>query len=148
ASLVGKTFLGTPPNAGPDELGDIQTWEWAVGGNALSIRHAIEDGSYGGETLIYHDEAKGTLAYMYVTNAGFATQGTMTFGADESWTSQEAVSGHPTITEVKSTGRIQADGTMNMTSEYLDDGKWVPGHAFIYREVFDRQPVVNGPEAS
>lgn len=147
-NFVGKTYLGKPPNAGPDELGDIQAWEWAVGGTAMSIRHAIEDGSYGGETLIYHDDAKQSLAYMYVTNAGFATQGTMSFGDDGSWTSVEAVSGHESITEVRSTGRSNPDGALTMNSEYLQNGSWVPGHAFIYQEVTDRTPIVKGPRPS
>ena len=47
----------------------------------------------------------------------------------------EIVSGNENgITEVKSVGTILPDGKMQSKSQYLKNGEWVEGHAFIYEE--------------
>jgi len=38
------------------------------------------------------------------------------------------------MTEVKATGEVHADGAMHSKSEYLKEGKWVPGHEVNYKE--------------
>lgn len=143
--FVGRTFRGEPLEASSEANADIQSWDWALGGAGLSIRHALEDGSYGGETLIYHDNAADALAYVYVTNAGFRTEGIFLLEEDGSWQAEEDVSGHDTITKVRSTGRERLDGTLLSTSEYFKDGTWTPGHEFLYREVFDMSPDLKTP---
>ena len=143
--FVGRTFRGEPTGEGADTVADIQSWDWALGGAGLSIVHALEDGSYGGETLIYQDGESDDLVYVYVTNAGFRTEGSFVLNEDGSWSAEEAVTGHDTITRVRSTGEERSDGTLLMISEYLSDGDWTPGHRFIYREVFGVEPTLNVP---
>ena len=36
--------------------------------------------------------------------------------------------------EGKATTEARADGTMQVKSEYLKEGKWVPGHEVNYKE--------------
>ncbi len=143
--LVGKTFVGRTP--GEDQSGgDVQRWDWALGGAGLSISHALSDGSYGGETLVYRDGETDALVYVYVTNAGFRTEGSFDIGADGSWTAEEAVTGHPSITLVRSTGRMREDGVLVSSSQYLDNGEWVDGHTFEYREAAEGvQPTLDPP---
>jgi hypothetical protein len=38
------------------------------------------------------------------------------------------------ITEVRGVNEIRPDGTFHVKSEYLKEGKWVPGHEATYRE--------------
>lgn len=147
ADLVGKTFYGTPFGGGDEVQPDIQSWSWAVGGWAISIRHALADGSYGGETLVYRDNGADALAYVYVTSAGFATDGSFSLKADGSWVAEEEVTGHPSITKVRSTGQMMPDGELRTSSEYYEDGEWVSGHGFVYRETIDQFPLLNGPAA-
>lgn len=131
--LVGKRLRGTPTDRSTERAADIQKWEWALGGTAILIRHALEDGSYGGNTYVYKDAASGDLVYVYITNAGFRTEGVILLNDDGvGYTAEEDVAGHPTITKVRSTSVINEDGSSSMTSEYLDGGNWVPGHAFNY----------------
>lgn len=132
SDLVGKRLRGTPLDGSTERAADIQKWEWALGGTAILIRHALEDGSYGGDTYVYKDAASGDLVYVYITNAGFRTEGVILLNDDGSYTAEEDVAGHPTITKVRSTSVINEDGSSRMTSEYLDGGDWVPGHAFNY----------------
>ena len=141
SDFVGKSFRGIP-GSDPDGKADIQVWSWALGGSAIKIQHAIEDGSYGGDSYVYKDAATGDLVYVYITNAGFRTEGIMTLNGDGSYTAEEAVSGHPSITMVRSTSRQNEDGSTNVVSEILDDGTWKPGHSFTYLPTDQPLPVL------
>ena len=132
SGLVGKTWRSAPAGDGEAGPADISKWSWDLGGRVLVNRHALEDGSYGGVT------------YVYVTSAGFHTTGSFVLGDDGSWTAEEAVSGHDTITRVRSTGRLTADGQMSMTSEYFAKGEWSPGRNVVYVPVNARIPEITG----
>ena len=138
--LIGKRFRGAPADGSTEPNPDTQSWEWALGGSAILIKHALADGSYGGDTYVYKDAQSEDLVYVYITNAGFRTEGVMVVNEDGSYTAEEAVEGHPTITKVRSTSTLNEDGTSSMTSEYLDAGEWKPGHAFIYSPTNDPLP--------
>lgn len=133
--LLGRTWRGEFKNSTPEKpMIDVSRWERAMNGQAIRILHSINQGEYGGETLLFWDDEKQSLAYLYVTTAGFQTAGTMTF-ADGKFTSVEKVRGAAEgVTEVKAVGEIRADGTMLSKSEYLRNGKWEPGHEVTYRE--------------
>lgn len=133
--LLGRTWRGEFKNSTPEKpMVDVSRWERAMNGQAIRILHSINQGEYGGETLIYWDDEKKSLVYAYFTTAGFQTTGTMTF-ADGKFTSHEKVKGAAEgITEVRVTGEIRPDGTMTSKSGYLRNGKWEPGHEITYRE--------------
>ena len=102
-------------------------------------------------TYVQKNQASGKLDYVYITSANFRTSGTFTLNPDGSWTAEEDVKGLPHILKVRSTGRINADGTMSSVSEFLgDDGEWWPGHAFTYIQTDtplpDLVPAGNAPE--
>lgn len=144
ANLVGRTYRSEllAPESGSDSEAtpDVMTWSWALGGAAISTVHALIDGSYGGETLIYPDQSTDSLAFVYVTTAGFRTEGLITLNDDGTWTAEEAVLGHESITKVRSTGRIRGDGALLSNASYFDNGEWVPGRASVYHEVYDQAP--------
>ncbi|MEM7005074.1 MAG: hypothetical protein AAF498_04280 [Pseudomonadota bacterium] len=144
--LVGQTYRGEPLEGSSEAVADIQSWNWAIGGAGLSINHALEDRSYGGETLIYLDSETNALAYVYVTNAGFRTEGTFQLTEGGGWIAEEEVTGHPSITKVRSTGSRRSDGSLMSVSEYFQNGEWTPGNQFLYREVFDTQPELDVPK--
>lgn len=146
AELVGHTYRGEPLAGSSATVADIQSWNWALGGAGVSITHALEDKSYGGETIIYRDGETNQLAYVYITNAGFRTEGTFVLSEDGSWIAEEAVSGHESITKVRSTGNQRADGSLISESEFLQNGQWTPGNRFLYREVFDALPELTIPK--
>lgn len=145
APMIGHTYYGAPLDAPDGAAGDIQKWEIAVGGRAVRVTHAIEDGSYGGESLIYPDAQSDVLAYVYVTSAGFRTEGVMVIDDDGSWTAEEDVSGHPTVSKVRSTGRKRADGSLSMRSSFFDKtlNEWRSGGGFDY--VLDDDRELNFP---
>ena len=133
--FLGKTWKGHFKNSTPEKPQvDVSRWERALNGKAVRVLHSINDGAYGGESLIVWDEKKKSLVYYYFTTAGFYTTGTMTLN-DGKYTSHELVSGSAEgVTEVRATGELRADGTMVTKAEYLKEGKWVPGHEVTYKE--------------
>ncbi len=144
ASLAGKTWRSAPTREGEAGPADISSWGWDLGGRVMINRHALEDGSYGGVTYVYENGETGSLDYVYVTSAGFHTAGSFVLGEDGSWTTEEAVTGHDTITRVRSTGRITEDGRMTMTSEYFANAEWSPGRDVVYETVDAEVPEIIG----
>ncbi len=145
AKFPGRTFKGVPTGSSSETLADFQHWAWADNGEALLIRHALEDGSYGGETIVRKDIATGELAYVYNTNAGFSTEGVFTVHEDGTWEAVEEVDGQGDITKVRSRGEILPSGKMISTSEYFSNGTWTLGHGFEYREVWQDLPQLQTP---
>lgn len=131
--FIDKTWKGTGPGQAPGStVIDIARWERALNGQAIRTLHSVDDGMYGGESLIFWDREEKSLAYYYFTTAGFYTHGTMAFDGAKC-VAREMVSGNENgITEVRSTTEMLPDGTMQTTAEYLQNGTWVPGHSFRY----------------
>ena len=131
---LGKTWKTDGSAAGDKGKIDVAQWERALNGKAVRILHSINDGEYGGETLVTWDAEKKSIVYHYFTTAGFRTNGTMTFEGGK-MTSKEKVSGNAGgVTEVRGTSEIAGDGTFRMKTEYLKEGKWQPARDVVYRE--------------
>ncbi len=143
--LVGQRFRGEPVSASSEMRADFQSWNWALGGAAIKVEHVLEDGSYGGVTYVYPDRQSGDLAYVYITNSGFRTEGGFRLNADSSWTAEEEVIGQGEITRVRSTGRIREDGTMLSQGTYLKGSQWVPGPSFEYAPTDAELPTLRQP---
>ena len=135
--LLGRTFKGKLGGSdSKKEQWDVMRFDRWLNGNAVRILHSVNEGEYGGETILFWDEKKQSLVYFYFTTAGFYTTGTMKMVTDTKWTAHEIVTGNENgITEVKSTGEIMRDGTLKTSSEYLRKGKWVSGHSAMYEQV-------------
>lgn len=121
---------------------DRAFWQRALNGQAIKTIHSINDGEYGGESMIFWDKKKKSLAYYYFTTAGFYTHGTMSFDAKKQvLTAEEQVENNANgITAVRSKSLLKAK-SLTVTSEYLQHGKWVPGHAAVYHPTKDSQVV-------
>lgn len=125
------TFIGEP---GQPPMYDIARWERILNGQAIRMMHSVNDGIYGGETILFWDKAKQSLVYYYFTTAGFFTNGTMRM-EEGRWVAHEMVTNNANdITEVRSTSEFRPDGSMHTVAEFLQNGKWVPGHTIHYVE--------------
>ncbi len=142
APYIGKTWRGEFANSTPGKpVIDISRWERALNGQAIRILHSVNNGEYGGETILFWDKNKGSLVFYYFTTAGFYTTGTAKF-EDGKFISHEAVIGNQDgITEVKAIGEITADGKLRSKSEYLKNGEWTPGHEILYVEDTNAQVI-------
>lgn len=133
--FLGRTYKGVFANSTPEKpVIDISRYERAMNGKAVRTLHSINNGEYGGETLIYWDAEKKSLAFFYLTTAGFRTEGTMT--ADQTgFTSIEEVKGSANgITKVRGTAKITGPGKFNVSADYFKDGEWTPARKTDYVE--------------
>lgn len=133
--FLGKTWKGTFAGSTPEKpIIDIARWERALNGQAIRTLHSINNGEYGGESLIFWDKEKQSLAYYYFTTAGFFTTGTMRF-ENNKMIAHEYVNGEAGgTTEVQSTAEIMPDGKLITKAQYLRNGKWEAGHEVTYVE--------------
>ncbi len=132
---IEKTWRGEFKGSSPEKpTVDIARWERALNGKAVRILHSINDGAYGGESIITWDDAKQQLAYYYFTTAGFMTQGTVTF-KQRTILTHEVVAGRANgITEVRAQTEMRGDGIFHVKTEYLKDGVWTFGRETTYHE--------------
>ena len=77
-SYIGKTFKGEFSDSTPENpTYDIQYWERALNSNGIKITHSVNNGEYGGESMIMWDVKVESLVSWYFTTAGFYTQATL-----------------------------------------------------------------------
>jgi hypothetical protein len=133
--LVGRTWRGTFPESKPDKpMVDVSRFEVALNGQAVRNLHSINDGDYGGESLIFWDPDQQSIVFYYFTTGGFYTTGTMR-GENGALVTHERVKGAADgITEVRGTARVLPDGRLHVKTEYLKDGRWGPGRDMHYVE--------------
>jgi len=136
--LVGKTWRGVFRKSTPEKpVVDVSRFEAALNGQAVRNLHSINDGEYGGETLMVWDKEKQAIVYYYFTTAGFYTTGTIHPESD-GFTSHEVVTGDADgVTEVKARFNLLPDGRLHAHTEYLKQGKWVEGRDMDYVEAPD-----------
>ena len=133
--LLDKTWRGVFPESKPDKpVVDVSRFEAVLNGQAVRNLHSINDGEYGGETVIVWDQDKQALVFYYFTTAGFYTTGTMR-AEDGALVSHEVVKGEAGgVREVKATFRLLPDGRLHAKTQYLKQGQWVDGRDVHYVE--------------
>jgi hypothetical protein len=129
--LIGKTWAGKSTAPGSSDV-DVQQWERILGGAAVRVTHSLNQGAYGGETIIWRRK-DGEIAYHYVTTGGFTTHGTFARGEGGTIVAEEAVEGHAEIDLVRSTMTLTADGYGSRATYRRKSGEWAGGHGFDYR---------------
>ena len=139
---VGKTYRGEFANSTPDKpIFDVARWERAMNGQAVRVLHSVNNGEYGGESIMMWDAKNEKITFWYFTTAGFHTTGTLQIDGNK-WISIEKVSGNANgITEVKATSEPTAEGGFVTKSEYFKNGNWEPGSERSYQVAEDAQVI-------
>lgn len=146
--LIGKTWRGQ--NTTQEGVEDVMRWDWAVGGHAVRIVHAINGGAYGGETLIFPDKDSGQLIFHYFTTGGFHTTGVIRPAGPGAMEIEETVHGADNVEVLRSRATLGPDGVYRTRSLTERDGAWVEFGGFDYREDAAARislPMVPGLEA-
>jgi hypothetical protein len=131
--LLDKTWAGTFTNSTPDKpVIDVQKWERALNGQAVRVLHSINQGTYGGETVLIWDDQRKNIVYYYFTTGGFMTVGTFRV-ENGKFVSHEDVRGDADgVTEVRATSELLPNGKLHVRAEYLKNGNWTLGHECTY----------------
>ena len=132
---IGKTFKGELANSTKEKsVFDISYLERILNGMAIKITHSVNDGEYGGISIITWDENKNSLVSSYFTTAGFTTNALMHF-EDGKLISLEDVTGNENgITKVKAIIELLPNGDLRNSSKYFMNESWVDGHQIYYKE--------------
>lgn len=140
--LIGKTWRGTFSTSTPERpMQDVLKVERALNGQALRLTHSVNEGEYGGETIVMWDRGASRLVYYYFTTAGFYTSGTIE-PTDDGYRSAESVTGSQVgITRVEATTTRVDEDHFRVTSRYLKDGEWVEGHQVSYQAAQEAEVV-------
>lgn len=134
AWLIGP-WTGTV-GSGDNAATDVSVWSWAVGGHALRNVHAVADGAYGGETLLWWDPEEEAYAFVYVTTGGFTTSGHLRLSDDGLLEGVEEVSGAGVaegVDAVRTVTRRGEGGRLVVGVSYQRNGEWGPVSERIYR---------------
>ncbi|QWF34334.1 hypothetical protein [Pseudoalteromonas sp. SiA1] len=103
---------------------DVTKWERTLNGKAIRTTHSINEGEYGGESMIFYDRKKQSLVFYYFTTAGFYTKGVMKVLSPTQFVAYEDVTGSQEgITKVKSTSEFK-DEQFVVSTSYLKKGEW------------------------
>ena len=139
---IGKTFKGEFAHSTKESpVFDISFWERILNGMAIKITHSVNDGEYGGISIITWDENKNSLVSSYFTTAGFTTNALMHF-EDGKLISLEDVTGCENgTTKFKAIIQFLENGDLQNSSQYLMNDKWVDGHTIYYKETPDAKIV-------
>lgn len=133
--LLGKTWKGTFKSSTPEKpVIDISTWERALNGKAVRILHSINQGAYGGESIVFWDKEKQAVCYHYFTTGGFMTIGTIKFEGEKIVTHEKVSGNAGGATEVRGTHELKKDGKLYVQTEHMVNGEWKPGRETIYEE--------------
>ena len=142
--LLGKNWRGEFKNSSAQKpIIDVARWERALNGQAVRVLHSINDGAYGGESIIRWNANTAKIEYYYFTTAGFMTRGTVTAEPGKLLTHENVEGSSGGITEVRGTYEVLPDGRFRATTEHLKDGKWEPGRETLYTEAADAKVVFN-----
>lgn len=140
AALAGKAWRGQGVGPNGQPIVDIARYEMILGGRAFQSTHRLEDGSYGGRTVIFYDEGAKKHIFHYFTTAGFHTTGEIA-PTDTGFVAVEKVEGHPEFVEVRSEAFFE-DGVIRVVSSHVaKDGTASEGEELIYREIDDPGPL-------
>jgi hypothetical protein len=133
--FLGRTWRGEFKESTPAKpVVDVARWERVLNGKAIRILHSINDGAYGGESIVRWDSETKQLVYYYFTTAGFMTKGSLTVEGAKV-VAMEKVTGEGTnVTDVRSTSELRADGTLLVKADYLKNGERTGGREVVYRE--------------
>lgn len=128
-----KTWKGEFQNSTPEKpVVDVSKWERALNGQAVRITHSINQGAYGGETILMPNPKTKALEYHYFTTAGFQTHGTVQVEGRKLITTEKVEGSADGVTEVSATTELLEDGRMRVESKYLKNGTWVEGRKTTY----------------
>lgn len=134
---VFKPYLGgwtadMGKNQQGEQMTDVSVWQRALNGNAVRTLHSINDGAYGGESLIFWDESEKKVKFYYFTTASFFTSGWMEITGENEFTAYEDVTGSEQgITQVKSTSEL-SENEITISTSYLKNGEWTQPQVRVY----------------
>tara|TARA_B100001750_G_scaffold11009_1_gene8107 strand:+ start:712 stop:1659 length:948 start_codon:yes stop_codon:yes gene_type:complete len=132
---IGKTFKGEFANSTKEKpVIDVSHWERILNGTAIRIIHSVNEGEYGGQTIITWNAEKNSLVSSYFTTAGFTTNAIIHFEGNKLISIEDVTGNENGITKVKGVMELFSNGELHISSQYFMNDTWVDGHEIHYKE--------------
>lgn len=135
-----QPYLGTwyavfEEKDGKPVVSDVTHWQRVLNGKGLKTVHSVNDGAYGGESIIYWDKKLKKYVFYYFTTADFMTVGEIEILSENSFVAYEDVDGESEmskgITQVRSISTLSAD-KLTVETSYLKNGEWTKPESRSY----------------
>ncbi len=139
---IGKKFKGEFFNSTPDNpLYDITSWERILNGKAIRITHSVNNGEYGGETIIMWDPNQDKLISRYFTTAGTMSLATMKFDNNRLISIEDVSNNQNGIKKIKTIIQFIDDGKLMHRVKYQINNIWQDAHEIIYYKI-QNEPII------
>ena len=142
--FIGNTYKGNFINSTKENpMIDIISFERALNGNAVKVTHSVNNGEYGGETMVMWNSEKEGLQSWYFTSAGSLTIQNVQIKKDAFICIEDVAGNKNGITKVKTIIEVLHGNQIQKRTKYLMNNLWKDGSEIIYNKVNDLKPVFN-----
>ena len=142
--FIGNTYKGNFINSTKENpMIDIISFERALNGNAVKVTHSVNNGEYGGETMVMWNSEKEGLQSWYFTSAGSLTIQNVQIKKDTFICIEDVAGNKNGITKVKTIIEVLHGNQIQKRTKYLMNNLWKDGSEIIYNKVNDLKPVFN-----
>ena len=134
--FLGKTYKGEFLNSSQENpLFDMMFWERALNGNAVRILHSVNEGEYGGETIIMWNPDKNKLYSWYFNTGGSQSEGTVEIDTDHCLIIENVSKNKNGIKKVKTIYKYTRSGEINCKVKYFINNIWFDAHNHLYKQI-------------
>ena len=142
--FIGNTYKGDFINSTKENpMFDVLSFERALNGNAIKVIHSVNNGEFGGETMIMWNPEKGGLQSWYFTSAGSLTIQNVQIKKDTFITIENVEKNQNAITKVKTIIEVLHGDQIKKRTKYLMNNLWKDGSETLYNKVDGLKPVFN-----
>ena len=142
--FIGNTYKGNFINSTKENpMTDVLSFERALNGNAVKVTHSVNNGEYGGETMVMWNSEKEGLQSWYFTSAGSLTIQNVQIKKDTFISIEDVAGNQNGITKVKTIIEVLHGDQIQKRTKYLMNNLWKDGSEIIYNKVNDLKPVFN-----
>ena len=142
--FIGNTYKGNFINSTRENpMIDILSFERSLNGNAIKVIHSVNNGEFGGETMVMWNPEKERLQSWYFTSAGSLTIQNVQIKKDTFISTENVERNKNGITKVKTIIEVLHGNQIKKRTKYLMNNLWKDGSETIYNKVNDHKPAFN-----
>ena len=140
-SYLGNTYEGNFINSTKENpMIDILSFERVLNGSAVKMIHSVNDGEFGGETIIMWDSEKNSLRSWYFTSAGSLTLQHVEVNGEKFISVEDVSNNQNGIMKVKTIIELLHGNKLQKRTKYLMDNLWMEWNDMIYEQVTGKGP--------
>ena len=134
-NFINKKFKGEFYNSTKENpLIDVIYFERILNGNAISISHSVNNGVYGGKSIIVWNSKNLKLESYYFSTGGEMIQSHVSTEKNEIVMVEDFSKNDNGIQKVKKIYRLGKDGILEYQIKYFMNNIWVNSHDMEYNE--------------